>query len=169
MSPFPPFRQYIVIKKIKSYVPIFFISPILLSWFEIADRETANNFLNTSQIAAKLADKAKLNITDGTVRKLGKALKKHGYLRLSKKIGYVYSVRVLSWDEVEQKINKKNYNTPNHPNKTIFVLNNSIVILNLFQNLILVFSNGHWAKLKWNEKSKIAKYLLHFSLKAEDM
>ena len=58
---------------------------MLLTWFEIADRETANNFLNTTQIAAKLAERAKLNITDGTVMKLGKALKKHGYLRLSKK------------------------------------------------------------------------------------
>ncbi|MBN9294892.1 MAG: DUF3874 domain-containing protein, partial [Flavobacteriia bacterium] len=74
---------------------------LLLTWFEIADRDTANAFLNTSQIAAKLADKAKLNITDGTVMKLGKALKKHAYLRLSKKTGYVYAVRELSWDEVD--------------------------------------------------------------------
>lgn len=85
---------------------------LLLTWFEIADRETANSFLNTSQIAAKLADKAKLNITDGTVMKLGKALKKHGYLRLSKKIGYVYAVRELSWDEVEQKNKQKEPPTP---------------------------------------------------------
>ena len=80
---------------------------LLLTWFEIADRETANNFINTTQIAAKLADKAKLNITDGTVMKLGKALKKHGYLRLSKKSGYVYAVRELTWDEVEQKNKEK--------------------------------------------------------------
>src|SRR5690554_7954137 len=37
---------------------------LLLTWFEIADRDTANNFLNTTQIAAKLADKAKLNVTE---------------------------------------------------------------------------------------------------------
>jgi len=80
---------------------------LLLTWFELADRETANNFLNTTQIAAKLADKAKLNITDGTVMKLGKALKKHGYLRLSKKNGYVYAVKELTWDEVEQKNKEK--------------------------------------------------------------
>ena len=73
----------------------------MLTWFEVADKETANNFLNTTQIATKLADKAKLNTTDGTVMKLGKVLKKHTYLRLSKKNGYVYSVKELTWDEVE--------------------------------------------------------------------
>ena len=80
---------------------------MLLTWFDLADRDTANAFLNTSQIGAKLADKAKLNITDGTVMKLGKALKKHGYLRLSKKNGYVYAVRELTWDEVENKNREK--------------------------------------------------------------
>ena len=92
---------------------------LLLTWFDIADRETANNFLNTTQIAAKLADKAKLDITDGTVMKLGKALKKHGYLRLSKKSGYVYAVRELTWDEVEQK-NKENEPKPEPPTQSKF-------------------------------------------------
>lgn len=80
---------------------------LLLTWFEIADRETANNFLNTTQIAAKLAERAKLNITDGTVMKLGKALKKHGYLRLSKKNGYVYAVKELNWEEVDNQNREK--------------------------------------------------------------
>lgn len=100
---------------------------LLLTWFEVADKETANNFLNTSQIAAKLADKAKLNITDGTVMKLGKALKKHGYLRLSKKIGYVYAVRELSWDEVDQKNREKEPlpEQPKPPEQTTFRFGNS--------------------------------------------
>lgn len=87
---------------------------LLLTWFEIADRDTANNFLNTTQIATKLAERAKLNITDGTVMKLGKALKKYGYLRLSKKNGYVYAVRELSWEEVENK-NREKEPTPEPP------------------------------------------------------
>ncbi len=87
---------------------------LLLTWFNIADRETANNFLNTTQIAAKLADKAKLNVTDGTVMKLGKALKKYGYLRLSKKNGYVYAVKELTWEEVENK-NKEKEPSPKPP------------------------------------------------------
>ncbi|TZF83927.1 virulence-associated E family protein [Pedobacter sp. BS3] len=80
---------------------------LLLTWFEIADRDTANNFLNTTQIATKLAERAKLNITDGTVMKLGKALKKHGYLRLSKKNGYVYAVKELTWEEVDNQNREK--------------------------------------------------------------
>src|SRR5690606_13693035 len=80
---------------------------LLLTWFEVADRETANNFINTTQIAAKLAEKAKLNSTDGTVMKLGKALKKHSYLRLSKKNGYVYAVRELSWQAVDSQNKEK--------------------------------------------------------------
>ncbi len=92
---------------------------LLLTWFEVADKETANTFLNATQIGAKLADKAKLNITDGTVMKLGKALKKHGYLRLSKKNGYVYAVKELTWDEVEQK-NKEQEPKPEPPTQTHF-------------------------------------------------
>lgn len=88
---------------------------LLLTWFELADKETASTFLNTTQIAAKLADKAKLNITDGTVMKLGKALKKHGYLRLSKKNGYVYAVKELTWDEVELKNKEKEPPIPSLP------------------------------------------------------
>lgn len=87
---------------------------LLLTWFEIADRDTANNFVNTTQIATKLAERAKLNITDGTVMKLGKALKKHGYLRLSKKNGYVYAVKELSWEEVDNK-NKEKEPLPEPP------------------------------------------------------
>lgn len=92
---------------------------LLLTWFEIADRETANNFLNATQIAAKLAERAKLNITDGTIIKLGKSLKKHGYLRLSKKNGYVYAVKELSWDEVDQK-SKEQEPKPEPPKQSKF-------------------------------------------------
>ena len=100
---------------------------LLLTWFDLADRDTANAFLNTSQIGAKLADKAKLNITDGTVMKLGKALKKHGYLRLSKKNGYVYAVRELTWDEVENKNREKEPppELPKPPEQSQFRFDNS--------------------------------------------
>ncbi|ADY54035.1 virulence-associated E family protein [Pseudopedobacter saltans DSM 12145] len=96
---------------------------LLLTWFDIADRETANNFLNTTQIAAKLADKAKLNVTDGTVMKLGKALKKYGYLRLSKKNGYVYAVKELTWEEVENK-NKQKEPPPKPPEQSSISFDN---------------------------------------------
>ncbi len=74
---------------------------LLLTWFNVADKETANVFLNTTQIAVKLAERAKLNITDGTVHKLGKALKKHQYLRIKKSGSYVYALQEKTFDEVE--------------------------------------------------------------------
>ncbi|WP_394757886.1 VapE domain-containing protein [Flavobacterium sp.] len=76
---------------------------LLLTWFEPSERENANAFLNTSQIAAKLAEKAKINITDGTINKLGKALKKHNFIRFNTKNGYVYSLNEFSYEEVDFK------------------------------------------------------------------
>ena len=76
---------------------------LLLTWFSPCDRENANAFLNTSQIASKLAEKAKINITDSTVNKLGRALKKHNFVKISKKTGYVYAVKELTYEEVDNK------------------------------------------------------------------
>jgi hypothetical protein len=76
---------------------------LLLTWFEPATKETANIFLNASQIASKLAEKAKITLTDGTINKLGKALKKHNFERLKKGGIYVYALTEFSWDNVESK------------------------------------------------------------------
>ena len=76
---------------------------LLLTWFEPCEKEKANAFLNASQIAAKLAEKAKINITDGTINKLGKALKKHDFLRLKKNGIFVYALIENTWEEVDNK------------------------------------------------------------------
>ena len=76
---------------------------LLLTWFEPCEREKANIFLNASQIASKLADKAKINITDGTINKLGKALKKHDFLRLKKNGIFVYALIENTWEEVDTR------------------------------------------------------------------
>jgi hypothetical protein len=76
---------------------------LLLTWFEPCPKEEASLFLNASQIAAKLADRTKLNLNDGTINKLGKALKKHNFIKISKKTGYVYAVKELSYEEVDLK------------------------------------------------------------------
>jgi hypothetical protein len=76
---------------------------LLLTWFEPCSKEEATLFLNASQIAAKLADRTKLNLNDGTINKLGKALKKHNFIKISKKTGYVYAVKELSYEEVDVK------------------------------------------------------------------
>lgn len=76
---------------------------LLLTWFEPCPKEEATLFLNASQIAAKLADRTKLNLNDGTINKLGKALKKHNFIKISKKTGYVYAVKELTYEEVDFK------------------------------------------------------------------
>jgi hypothetical protein len=85
---------------------------LLLTWFNVADRETANNFLTTTQIAVVLSEKAKMNITDSTVHKLGKALKKHGYLRLKKSGVYAYAVFEKSYDDVISENRESDFEKP---------------------------------------------------------
>lgn len=76
---------------------------LLLTWFEPCERQKANIYLNASQIAAKLAEKAKINITDGTINKLGKALKKHNFIRLKKNGIAVYALLEKTWEEVDYR------------------------------------------------------------------
>jgi len=76
---------------------------LLLTWFEPCEKDIANAYLNASQIASKLAEKAKITLTDGTINKLGKALKKHNFLRLKKNGIFVYAVKEFTWEEVDQK------------------------------------------------------------------
>lgn len=74
---------------------------LLLTWFEPIEREKATLFLNASQIGAKLADRAKLNMNDGTINKIGKALKKHNFIRIKKGGIYVYALLEKSYEEVD--------------------------------------------------------------------
>jgi hypothetical protein len=92
---------------------MIYVRGLLLTWFQPCAKEKATQFLNASQIAAKLAEKAKLNITDGTINKIGKALKKHQFVRLLRKGSPVYAVREYSWDEVEIS-NRKLEEEPNN-------------------------------------------------------
>ena len=75
---------------------------LLLTWFEPCERENATHYLNASQIAAKLAERAKITITDGTINKIGKALKKHNFTRLIRKGSPVYAVKEFTYEEVDQ-------------------------------------------------------------------
>jgi predicted P-loop ATPase len=74
---------------------------LLLTWFEPCESEKANAFLNASQIAAKLAERAKLTINDSVINKLGKALKKHNFQRIKKKGIYVYALLEKTYEEVD--------------------------------------------------------------------
>jgi hypothetical protein len=64
-------------------------------------KHQANSFLNASQIAAKLAERTKLNLNDATIIKLGKALKKHNFERLKKDGIYVYALNEKTYEEVD--------------------------------------------------------------------
>jgi predicted P-loop ATPase len=79
---------------------------LLLTWFEPCTKEKATHFLNATQIGAKLAEKTKLNLNDGTINKIGKSLKKHNFLRLMRKGSPVYALREFTYEEVEEE-NKK--------------------------------------------------------------
>jgi hypothetical protein len=76
---------------------------LLLTWFESCTKEGANAFLTASQILAKLADKAKINVSDSSVNKLGKALIKNNYLRFKSNGKLLYALRELQWEEVESR------------------------------------------------------------------
>jgi flagellar biosynthesis GTPase FlhF len=76
---------------------------LLLTWFEPIDRKESVLFLNTSQIASKLAEKSKITISDSTINKLGRALKKHNFIRFNTKTGYVFAIKELTYEEVEEK------------------------------------------------------------------
>uniref|UniRef100_UPI0037502375 VapE domain-containing protein n=1 Tax=Flavobacterium sp. TaxID=239 RepID=UPI0037502375 len=76
---------------------------LLLTWFEACDKESATSFLNTSQIATKLAEKAKINVTDSTINKLGRALNKHKFTKLKKNGIYVYALIEISWEDVDSR------------------------------------------------------------------
>lgn len=98
---------------------------LLLTWFKKPQEAEGLIFqqnllyLNTSQIAAKLAEKAKINITDSTINKLGRALKKHSFKRVKKHEHYVYAIKELNWEMVD-----RNNQLTNHIPKT--VLNDTI-------------------------------------------
>ncbi|QOW10277.1 virulence-associated E family protein [Kaistella flava (ex Peng et al. 2021)] len=76
---------------------------LLLTWFEPADRQNATYFFNTTQIAQVLASRANLNVTDTSVRKIGMALKKHGFTRISKNKIYVYPILLKEFDDVDRE------------------------------------------------------------------
>ena len=93
---------------------------LLLTWFEPVQLNPDGSpsvhspqYLNASQIAAKLADKAKISVTDGTVNKIGKALRKHGFLRVKKSQNYSYLVRELEW-EIVDRLNRETPDKESH-------------------------------------------------------
>lgn len=76
---------------------------LLTTWFEACTKENANTFLTASQILVKLAEKAKINVSDSSVNKLGKALIKNKFLRFKSNGKLIYALRELQWEEVDSR------------------------------------------------------------------
>lgn len=76
---------------------------LLLIWFEPAEKQSADYFFTTTQIAQVLSSRANLNITETTIRKIGMALKKHGFTRISKNKTYVYPVLLKEFEAVDKE------------------------------------------------------------------
>lgn len=76
---------------------------LLLTWFESATKENAQYFLNATQILQMITTRANLNISDASVTKLGKALRKHGYNRIMRNNSYVYALNFLDYDIVDHR------------------------------------------------------------------
>lgn len=76
---------------------------LLLIWFEPSEKQCADYFFTTTQIAQVLSSRANLNITETTIRKIGMALKKHGFTRISKNKTYVYPVLLKEFEAVDKE------------------------------------------------------------------
>jgi len=76
---------------------------LLLTWFEPAEKEKAQYFFNTTQIAQILSTRANLNINEASIRKLGMALRKYGFVKISKNKTYVYPVILKEYEVVDQE------------------------------------------------------------------
>ncbi|QIY82677.1 virulence-associated E family protein [Chryseobacterium sp. NEB161] len=74
---------------------------LLLTWFEPAEKNKAQYYFNTTQIANILSTKGGIAITETTVRKIGMALKKHGFQRISKNKAYVFPVILKDFELVD--------------------------------------------------------------------
>lgn len=72
----------------------------------ICNEKNINTFIfisfSTTQIAQILSTRANININEATVRKLGMALKKHGFKKIVKNKVYVYPLILHEYEEVDK-------------------------------------------------------------------
>ena len=95
---------------------------LISTWFVKVTREewdTKSQFMNsqnyllmtTTQIAVKIMEKARFNLMDSTIVKIGKILKKMGFERIRKGNNYSYMLRILD-SEVVEKASRNLEETP---------------------------------------------------------
>lgn len=74
---------------------------LLLTWFRPVELTKAKCFYTATQIMAKLSEKARITISNGSLISLGKALKKHGFLKTKRGGVYTWGVLELTYLDVE--------------------------------------------------------------------
>lgn len=84
---------------------------LLLTYFAPATVEDATNFYSASQILSKIAVYAKITISTGAAISMGKALKKHGFVKTKRNGTTLWAVQELTFDQVEAK-SKNSLDTP---------------------------------------------------------
>lgn len=75
----------------------------LQTWFDKPASDLETTYLNTTQIAVKLAEKTKIQVNNSSINLLGKALRKLGFERTKKNGNHVYAVKELGEEEVKDK------------------------------------------------------------------
>ncbi|MCB2218987.1 MAG: virulence-associated E family protein [Bacteroidetes bacterium] len=80
---------------------------LLLTHFEPATATEATHFLSATDILNKLTESAKISVHTGAAIVMGKALKKHNFLRFKRNGRYVYAVKEISYYDVEKDTKTK--------------------------------------------------------------
>ncbi len=80
---------------------------LLLTWFEQVPVEQATNFYTATDIMTKLAENSKMSVNNGSLMSMGKALRKHNFIRTKRNDRYVYAVRAKNYGEVEKETRQK--------------------------------------------------------------
>jgi len=79
---------------------------LLLTYFEPVPLSDAHTFYSATQILAKIANYAKINVTNGAAISMGRALKKHGFEKTKKGGIYAWAVIEIFYTDAEANSNK---------------------------------------------------------------
>jgi hypothetical protein len=96
---------------------------VIETWFRPVSRaewKTRHQFVNghniqlmtTTEIANKVVEKAKINLCDNTIVKIGKIMVKLGYERIRKGNNYVYMLRMVDGESIERENHTLNDEEP---------------------------------------------------------
>jgi predicted P-loop ATPase len=75
---------------------------LLLTYFQIPTDKYNITYLTASQIASKIAEKTKTNVTNANAISLGKILHKYGFKKVKKCNRYVYELKELDYEAIER-------------------------------------------------------------------